>query len=150
MAISYQELTFLLVYVLLPLLLLLTRNCPERILWLTYVAAEWTWTYSKHILHDRYPASLLACHLDLQKTQLTLLLCGGLWTCWSNPLQLKQYLIHIPINCNKLYRTESFSLRKINSYSGTQQIFCLLHNTEIDYYIFKSLPWSYMKFSKQL
>jgi hypothetical protein len=42
-----------------------------------YIAAERTWTYSKHILRDRYPASLLARRLDLQKTQLPLLLRVG-------------------------------------------------------------------------
>jgi hypothetical protein len=59
-----------------------------------YTAAEWTWTYSKHISCDRYPASLLACRLDLQKTQLLLLLHVGpsLESCylamrWPIPLQ---------------------------------------------------------------
>jgi hypothetical protein len=42
-----------------------------------YIAAERTWTYSKHISRDRYPASLLARRSDLQKTQLPLLLRVG-------------------------------------------------------------------------
>jgi hypothetical protein len=33
-----------------------------------YVAAERTWTCSKHTLRDRYPASLLARRSDLEKT----------------------------------------------------------------------------------
>jgi hypothetical protein len=60
---------------------------------LTYIDTERTWTYSKHISHDRYPASLLACQSDLQKTQLPILLHVGLYlqscclaTHWSNPL----------------------------------------------------------------
>jgi hypothetical protein len=43
----------------------LTRNCPERILPLIYVAAERTLTYSKHISRDRYRTSLLARLSDL-------------------------------------------------------------------------------------
>jgi hypothetical protein len=61
---------------------------------LTYIAAERTWTYSKHISRDRYPASVLARRSDLQKTELPLLLHVGpclqscsLATRWSNPLQ---------------------------------------------------------------
>jgi hypothetical protein len=56
-------------------------------------AAEQTWTYSKHISCDHYPASLLAHQCDLQKTQIPLLLCVGLClqisflaTCWLNLL----------------------------------------------------------------
>jgi hypothetical protein len=71
---------------------LVTRNCPERILSLTYIAAERTCTYNKHI--DRYPASLLARQSDLQKSQLPLLLrvrpclqSCCLATRWSNPLK---------------------------------------------------------------
>jgi hypothetical protein len=45
---------------------------------LTYIAAERTCTYSKHIWRDHYPASLLARRSDLQKTQLPLLLRVGL------------------------------------------------------------------------
>jgi hypothetical protein len=66
----------------------------ERILSLTYIAAERIWTYSKHISRDRYPASLLACRSDLQKTQIPLFLhfreclqSCCLATRWSNPLQ---------------------------------------------------------------
>jgi hypothetical protein len=44
-------------------------SSPERILSLPYVDAERTWTYSKHISCDRYPASLLAHRSDLQKTR---------------------------------------------------------------------------------
>jgi hypothetical protein len=65
----------LLVRVFLPLLL--THNCLEQILSLSYTAAERTWTYNKHISRDRYPASLLARRSDLQKTQLPLLLLVG-------------------------------------------------------------------------
>jgi hypothetical protein len=80
-AIAYRELTCLLVRMLLLLLLvvthnsstidhygsrckgrigppltqLITRNCPERILSLTYIAAERTWTCSKHISRDTEP-----------------------------------------------------------------------------------------------
>jgi hypothetical protein len=39
-----------------------------------YIAAEWTWTYSKHISRDHYTASVLARQSDLQKIQLPLLL----------------------------------------------------------------------------
>jgi hypothetical protein len=39
-----------------------------------YIATERTWTYSKHISHDCYSASLLARRSDLQETQLPLLL----------------------------------------------------------------------------
>jgi hypothetical protein len=49
---------------------LVTSNCLERILSLTYTVAERIWTYSKHISRDRYPASLLAHRSDVQKTQL--------------------------------------------------------------------------------
>jgi hypothetical protein len=59
------------------LTLLLTRNCSERILSFTYIAAEWTRTYSKHISRDDYPASLLAPRSDLQKTHLPLSLQVG-------------------------------------------------------------------------
>jgi hypothetical protein len=59
-----------------------------------YKAAERTWTHSKHISRDRYSASLLARRVDLQKTQLPLLLRVGpclqsccLETRYSNPLQ---------------------------------------------------------------
>jgi hypothetical protein len=34
-------------------------TCPEQSLSLTYIDAERTWTWSKHISRDRYPASLL-------------------------------------------------------------------------------------------
>jgi hypothetical protein len=43
----------------------------------TCIAAERTWTYSKHISRDRYPASLLARRSGLLKPQLPLLLCVG-------------------------------------------------------------------------
>jgi hypothetical protein len=42
----------------------------------SYIAAERTRTYSKHISRDYYPASLLARRSDLQKTQLLLLHVG--------------------------------------------------------------------------
>jgi hypothetical protein len=58
----------LLVHVLL-LLLIITCNC------FTYIAEERTWAYSKHISHDRYPATLMMCRSILQKTLLPLLLC---------------------------------------------------------------------------
>jgi hypothetical protein len=45
---------------------------------LTYIAAEWAWTYSKHISRDRYAARLLERRSDLQKSQLPLLLRVGL------------------------------------------------------------------------
>jgi hypothetical protein len=51
----------LLICVLLPLLFV-TCSC------FTYIAEERTWTYSKHISHDRYPASLQAHLSDLEKT----------------------------------------------------------------------------------
>jgi hypothetical protein len=35
-----------------------------------YIAAERTWTCSKHISRDRYPAGLVERRSDLQKTQL--------------------------------------------------------------------------------
>jgi hypothetical protein len=61
---------------------------------LTYIAVEWTWTYSKHVSRDCYPAHLLARQSDLQKTQIPLLLHDGLClqSCcltmrWSNLLQ---------------------------------------------------------------
>jgi hypothetical protein len=90
--------TCLLVRMLLPLLLLLlliNHNCPERILSLTYIAPEQTWTYSEHISCDHYPpANLLARRSNLQKTQLPLLLHVELYlqscclaTRWPNPLQ---------------------------------------------------------------
>jgi hypothetical protein len=79
----------LLACVLLPLLLLviaLNEFC--------YIAAERTWTYSKHISLDRYPGSPMAGRSDQQKTQLPLLFRAGpclqsccLATRWSNPLQ---------------------------------------------------------------
>jgi hypothetical protein len=37
----------------------------------TYIAEERTWTYSKRIWRDLYPASLLARRWDLQKTHVT-------------------------------------------------------------------------------
>jgi hypothetical protein len=67
-----------------------------------YIAAERTWTYSKHISHDRYPASLLARRSDLQKTQLPILLRIGprlqsccLAICWSFPLQHLERVLRI-------------------------------------------------------
>jgi hypothetical protein len=61
---------------------------------LTFIAPERTWTYSKHISRDLYPASLLSCRSDHQKIQLPLLLRVGtclqsccLATRWSHPLQ---------------------------------------------------------------
>jgi hypothetical protein len=54
-------------------------DCLERILSHTYVAAERTWSYSKHIARYRYPARLLARRPDLQKTQLPILLRVGLY-----------------------------------------------------------------------
>jgi hypothetical protein len=48
--------------------------CPERILSLTYIAAERTWTYSEHISCNSYLAGLLARLSDLQKTQFPILL----------------------------------------------------------------------------
>jgi hypothetical protein len=35
----------------------------------TFISEERTWTYSKYISCDRYPASLLARRSDLQKTR---------------------------------------------------------------------------------
>jgi hypothetical protein len=54
----------LLVRALLPLLFI-TCNC------FTYTAKERTWTYSKHISCDRYPARLLARRKNVQKTHVT-------------------------------------------------------------------------------
>jgi hypothetical protein len=90
----------------------LTTAKFKSLMSLSYIAAEWTWTYSKHISRDRYAANLLARRSDLQKkghvvsihccvtsprrrkTQFPLLLCVGpclqsccLATRWSNPLQ---------------------------------------------------------------
>jgi hypothetical protein len=42
-----------------------------------YIAAERTWTYSKRISRDRYPAYLLARRSDLQKIQRPLFLRVG-------------------------------------------------------------------------
>jgi hypothetical protein len=73
----------------------LTCNSPwTNSVTVIYTAAERTWTHSKHILCYRYPASLLARHLNLQKTQLPVLLrvrqclqicCLAMH--WSNPSQ---------------------------------------------------------------
>jgi hypothetical protein len=91
-AISYWELTCLLVHMLLPLLPFVTHNSLMN--YVTYIATEQPWTYSKNISCDRYPDSLLARWLDLQKTQLPLLLRVELClqscclaTLWSNTLQ---------------------------------------------------------------
>jgi hypothetical protein len=65
----------------------------------SYMAAERTWSYSKHISRDRYPANPLARLSDLQKTQLPLLLRVGqclqsccLATRWLNSLQYVDYV----------------------------------------------------------
>jgi hypothetical protein len=50
-------------------LIFVTCNC------FIYIGEERTWTYSKHISRDRYPASLLARRSDIQKTHVT----------WSSP-----------------------------------------------------------------
>jgi hypothetical protein len=57
-----------------------TRNCLERIVTLTYIAAERTWTYSKQISRDRYPASLLARRSDLEKTASSIVACSIVFT----------------------------------------------------------------------
>jgi hypothetical protein len=69
-----------------------------------YISAERTWTYSKHISRDRYPASILARRSDLQNTQLPLLLRVGpclqsycLATCWSNSLQCDE--LNLQVRC---------------------------------------------------
>jgi hypothetical protein len=87
------ELIWFLLRVLLPLLLLVTAWMNS--VSLAYIVAEWTWTYSKHISRDSYPASILVRRSDLHITQLPLLLRVGpclqsccLATRWSNPLQL--------------------------------------------------------------
>jgi hypothetical protein len=41
---------------------------------LTYIDAEWTWTYSKHISHDCYPASILV-HQYVYRKQSLLYCC---------------------------------------------------------------------------
>jgi hypothetical protein len=70
-----------------------------------YITGErtWTYSYSKHISRDRYPASLLARRSDLQKTQIPLLLrvapwlqCCWLTTRWSNPLYSPSLRLLVP------------------------------------------------------
>jgi hypothetical protein len=69
-----------------------------------YIATERTSTYSKHISRDRYPANVLARRMDLQKTQLPLLLRVGpclqsccLATRWQNPLHYYQLSTSSPV-----------------------------------------------------
>jgi hypothetical protein len=69
------------------LLLFVTCN------YFTYIGEERTWTYSKHISRDRYPASLLARRSDLQIKHITL----SLSTVVTSPWTLKTQL---PLLCN--------------------------------------------------
>jgi hypothetical protein len=47
---------------------------------LTYITAERTWTYCKHISRDRYPGNLLARRSDLQKTTYSTVACWTVFT----------------------------------------------------------------------
>jgi hypothetical protein len=108
----------------------------------TCIAEEWTWTYSKHISRDRYPASLLARRSDLQKIHVT----SSLSTVVTSPRTRKTqtYSKHIsrdrypasllarPSDLQKVHVTSSLSTVVTSPQTRKTQIPLLLHNLATD------------------